>query len=334
MKFSLTLIKFSLIGYCFLSSYQSFAFDSAKIEAETDKSIQELYHTLNGMPNSSMTERINWFSAQFIGTPYVLGALGEGPNARYDQFPRYRTDSFDCDTYVNTVLSLALANSVSSFKECMRYNRYKDGKSNYIQRNHFTSIDWNKNNQSRGVLKDITLTFKNEHNQSVALYAYALINKPGWYEYKTSDTIRLQHGTEQEKNERLTELKGKGMKLEITPSNLPYIPLTALFADGAANKHLFSQIPNGAIVEIVRPNWNLHEKIGTNLNISHLGFAVWVNNVLYFRQASSQYGKVVDTPMIDYLNEARNSPTIKGINIQVVIPDKPTVKSCKQFHKE
>nr|WP_277619301.1 N-acetylmuramoyl-L-alanine amidase-like domain-containing protein [Legionella norrlandica] len=90
-------------------------------------------------------------------------------------------------------------------------------------------------------------------------------------------------------------------------------------------------MPNGAIIEIVRPNWDLRKEIGTALNISHLGFAIWINDKLYFRQASSQYGKVIDVPLIDYLDKARSSPTIKGINIQVVLPTKPTSNGCKLF---
>jgi hypothetical protein len=111
--------------------------------------------------------------------------------------------------------------------------------------------------------------------------------------------------------------------LETTASKVPYIPFTALFPENKPNLYLFSQIPNGAVIEIVRPNWDLRKQIGTFLDISHLGFAVWHKGVLYFRQASSQYGKVVDVPLIDYLKEALISLTIKGINVQIVVPQKP-----------
>ncbi len=37
-------------------------------------------------------------SEEFLGKPYILGALGEGPKARYDQFPAYRVECFDCVT--------------------------------------------------------------------------------------------------------------------------------------------------------------------------------------------------------------------------------------------
>jgi hypothetical protein len=104
-------------------------------------------------------------------------------------------------------------------------------------------------------------------------------------------------------------------------AKLPYIPLTALFqSNGQANQALFDQIPDGAIIEIVRPNWSLKDKIGTNLDVSHLGFAFRHDGQLWFRNASSQFHRVVDEPLISYLDKARSSPTIKGINIQVLVP--------------
>lgn len=105
-------------------STPSITTNSAAIEEQANSSIRKLYHTLNTMPNTSMADRIDQISAYFKGTKYILGSLGEGPDARYDQFPRYRVDGFDCDTYVNTVLSLALANSLESFQECLKHTRY------------------------------------------------------------------------------------------------------------------------------------------------------------------------------------------------------------------
>ncbi|WP_298626296.1 N-acetylmuramoyl-L-alanine amidase-like domain-containing protein [uncultured Legionella sp.] len=330
MKYTPTPLRSILAITLFITGLSSYAINSKAIEQQADGSIKELYHTLNTMPNKSMAERIDWFSSQFKDVPYILGSLGEGPNARYDQYPLYRIDGFDCDTYVNTVLALALANSLDTFKQCLEYSRYKDGKISYINRNHFTSIDWNANNQQRGMLKDITLTIKNKQNKSVALYAEALIDKPGWYAHKKVNTIRLQKENKQEQEQRLAELKNKGSQLKATVSKIPYIPFTVLFPmNDAPNLYLFSQIPTGAIIEIVRPGWDLRKVIGTSLNISHLGFAIRINDQLYFRQASSQYGKIVDVPLIDYLKEAIESPTIKGINVQIVLPKKPVRHNCR-----
>ena len=306
----------------FIISFNSYSLNSHTIEQQANSSINELYHSLNNFPNSSMTQRLHWFSKHFLGIIYVLGSLGEGPNARYDQFPRYRIDAFDCDTYVNTVLALALANSLPNFKQCINKLRYKNGDISYINRNHFTSIDWNENNQKRGFLKDITLTIHDKNNHLVAIYGYAEINKPKWYAHKTQNTIRIDTNKKELLEKRLSELKSKANNLEIKTSKLAYLPFTALFPEKKPDFYLFSQIPDGAIIEIIRPNWDLRKQIGTFLDISHLGFTFWENGTLYFYQASYQYGKVVAVPLIDYLKDALESPTIKGINVQIVLTSK------------
>lgn len=329
MRYTITPLKCLVILAGFAGSVMSFAINSKTIEDQADSSISALYHRLNAMPNTSMAERIDWISAQFKGRSYLLGSLGEGPNARYDQYPRYRTDAFDCDTYVNTVVALALANSLPTFQECLRFTRYEAGKIAYIHRNHFTSIDWNINNQQRGLFKDITLDIKNEQSKPVAQIAHAIIDKANWYAYKKLSTIRLQKDNKEEQKKRLVELKAKMNAYKPVTSDIPYLPLSSLFfADNKPNMYLFTQIPQGAIIEIIRPNWNLRKEIGTALNVSHLGFAIWKKDQLYYREASSQLGGVVDVPLIEYLKEARKSPTIKGINVQVMLPLKPVVANC------
>jgi hypothetical protein len=332
MSYIIFPLKYLFIFAFLTNSTLGVAINSEQIEEQANASISELYHTLKSKPNLSMTERINWISNQFKGKVYILSSLGEGPNAHFDQFPKYRVDGFDCDTYVTTVVSLALANSLKSFQQCLKFTRYENGIIEYIHRNHFTSLDWNINNQRRGILKDITLNITNPQKSKVALYAEALIDKPSWYAHKTRDTIRLQNNDPALQESRLAELKAQGSRLKITPSKLAYIPLTALFSEkNEPNLHLFSQIPEGAIVEIVRPNWDLQKQIGTALNVSHLGFVFWINKQPYFRQASSQEGKVFDVPLIKYLREAKTSPTIKGINVQIILPSKPISGACRIF---
>lgn len=313
-----------LFFYITFSSLNSYGLNATLIEQQADAVIKELYHSIATMPNnSSMSERLDWFSKHFKGSVYVLGSLGEGESGRYDQFPRYRTDAFDCDTYVNTMLALALSNSLLGFQQCINELRYKNGKVSYINRDHFTSIDWNEYHQQNGLFKDITLSIKNKKNKSVAQYALTLIDKPNWYTHKTLSSIRIDNPNKTIKEQRLTELKNKSKNLEVKTSKVPYLPFSALFPDNKTpDLYLFSQIPNGAIIEIIRPNWDLREQIGTYLDISHLGFAFWDKDILYFREASSQFGKVVDVPLIDYLREATKSPTIKGINVQIVLPQK------------
>lgn len=303
----------------FLSTQLCHALNSSAIEKQADITINALYHRANHLKNHSTANRIEWFSAQLKGKPYLLGSLGEGPTALYDQFPLYRMDAFDCETFVTTVLALTKANSLKTFEQQLKEIRYKDGKVDYLYRNHFTSLDWNQNNQKQGLVKDITMEIKDKNNHSVALWAAALIDKPSWYANKLPSSIRLQKPNAAEQQKRLQDLKNKGLSLNATPAKIPYLPLSVLFINKQTpDLYLFSQIPNGSIIEIVRPNWDLRKTIGTALNVSHLGFAIWINGQLFFRQASSQLGKVVDTPLIEYLKEAQLSPTIKGINVQIV----------------
>ena len=85
MKYTITPLKYLFMISCLTTSFISFAINSKSIEEQSNNTIKALYHTLSTMPNTSMPERIDWISAQFKGKPYLLGALGEGPNAYYDQ---------------------------------------------------------------------------------------------------------------------------------------------------------------------------------------------------------------------------------------------------------
>lgn len=290
--------------------------------------IIQLYSELAKTPTENMANRLEIISHYFLGKPYLLGALGEGENARYDQSPRYRKDGFDCETIVDTVLAIALASNVEGFEQCIDRIRYKNGQVDFITRNHFTDLDWNKNNQNQGYLVDITQQITDKTKQPIAQIATAIINKPAWYQHLKSAVIKLERADKNEREMRLVELQERGKQLAITPISIPYIPLSILFdKQGNANLTLFSQIPHGAIIEIIRPNWDLREQIGTCLNISHLGFVFWKKNQLLFRQASSNLRQIRDVSLINYLKEARASPTIKGINIQIVKPVSPICNS-------
>lgn len=320
----LLFVKYFIILYLF--SFASFATPHPK-EVEADLIIDQLYAYLkkvshNNSNKQSMSTRLDLISEFFMGKKYLLGALGEGINARFDQQPRYRTDLFDCETYVTTVLALAFADKTDEFKICLKKIRYFEGQVAFTKRNHFTELDWNYNNYKQGFIKDFTSAIKDQNNKSVSQIASTVIDKPSWYDKFTTSNIRIE-ASNKEKLKRLAELKNKGKHLAKIKTNTPYIPFSALFfKTDKPNLYLFSQIPNGSIIEIIRPNWNLQNKIGTNLNISHLGFAFWRHGTLLFREASSIYGKVVDIPLIQYLDSARNNATIKGINIQVVLPKK------------
>lgn len=323
MSYSLKPHYISLI-LCFLINFSVNGYSQSALQSDSDRTIQTLYASINRHPLMTIAERIEYISAYFLNKPYELGPLGEGNNAYFDQSPLYRVDKFDCQTYVDTILALALANNLDEFQRCINTIRYKDGKISFISRNHFTSLDWNRNNAKQGYIKDITASVKDEQGESIAAQATALIDKSSWYQHLSLETIKLTSSTKERQKSRLDKLQKIGKQFKKHYVRVAYLPLSTLFNSNKEPKaFLFAQIPNGAIIEIVRPNWDLTKQIGTALNISHLGFVFWKNNQLIFRQASSVSNKIIEIPLVDYLKSALDSPTIKGINVQIVLD-----KSC------
>lgn len=280
--------------------------------------VESLQHIMskNAM---SLPNRIEYVSRHFLNKPYEANALGEGAFATYDQGLLYRLDAFDCETYVDTVLAIALSSDFEGFKQTIQHIRYQNGHVSFTTRNHFASLDWNLNNQKNGILQDITETMVDAQNQPISRIAVAVIDKPHWYAKLPATRIRLPKASSEEQKNILTALHAEGLKMNVATAAIPYIPLTALFdKKGRPQQKLFRQIPHAAVVEIVRPNWNLTNEIGTHLNVSHMGWVFWKNGELRFRHAA-MHQKVQEVSFIHYLKKALKSPTIRGINIQIVI---------------
>ena len=310
-----------LIGYmCMLPWVVTSAQPLLPEERRSKEQLAELYQVSLENQRLSINQRLNKYSQLFLGKPYILYALGEGPEADFDQNPRFRFDGFDCETYVTTVIALSLSKNTQQFISLMNKIRYRNGTISFLNRHHFTDSDWNKYNQNAGIIKDITENIHDAHHKSVAKLAQTQINKSNWVYYTADKRIFLPNASSEEKTNKTQTLIKNARNIPIQNSSIPYIPLSRLFNEQQKPIwYLWKQIPDGAIIEIIRPNWPLKSKIGTNLNVSHLGFAFWRNNVLWFRHASNTENKVVELPMADYLRNALDSPTIKGINIQVVI---------------
>jgi len=289
--------------------------------AQYNQEIERYYATIPDSQSEDTILRIVAASQFFMDRPYLLGPLGEGPEGDFDQAPLYRTDVFDCLTYASTVLALAHAKNLDEFQSVIRKVRYQDGQPSFLSRNHFTSIDWNKTNQRNGYIRDITYHIVGHQQQAIAQLAKADISKAAWYAAKPISAIRHRASvTDQKARELKDKLLQSTQNLPDETSEVIYLPLSALFdSEGNSHSSVFNQIPNGAVIEIVRPNWQLKDLIGTNLQISHLGFAIYKDGICYFREASSTQKKVIDIPLDEYLKGYLNSPTVKGINVQEVL---------------
>ncbi len=278
--------------------------------------IQNYYQSNKEASSPIINNRLLSASSVFLGKPYYLGALGEGPGAKFDKHPLYRTDKFDCVTYIETVLALAESTSFRGFQDHILQIRYSDGIPTYLSRNHFTSIDWNPRDQKLGYITDSTKTLYPTQYK----IAVANINKAAWYQHKTlKDLIMFKTLRKTEQAKKLAAFRSLGHNIPNQISKINYVPIKDFFdAKGQPIPQMFAKIPSGVIIEIIRPDWNLKKLIGTNLNVSHMGLGLRLNKTLYFREASSIKHKVIDTPLSEYLHHYLHSKTVKGINIELI----------------
>jgi len=269
----------------------------------------QLYQHPMMHPAKTLYERLDFLTHHFLGRPYILGAQGEGEEGDFDQFPLYRFDGFDCVTFVNNLLALALSHDEISFKNNLLKINYYNSKPLFQNRFHFMSLDWNPQNQ-KNYLADITETFVDENKHSIAEFAEGVIDKRNWFLYRTEKDIRLNQS---EKNgEKLAALKKLADLFKPEWVRMPYLPLQKLLE----NPSYLEQFPELSIIEIVRPNWNLRDKIGTNLHVSHLGFGLRSpNGEMLFRHASSEQKGVVQNNLMAYLANYLKSDTVKGIHV-------------------
>lgn len=226
----------------------------------------------------SFSKRIEAIARAWVGRPYgVGGPLGEGPGGRYDQDPLYRTDTFDCTTFVETVLALANTEGpdvLACFRDEMNALRYRNGQVSYADRNHIIETDWTPLNSEAGYVRDATLKAFGKDN---VREARAWIDKKSWYRAKKLEDLKLIAPRSIEARKRLLkEWIDEGKPFAPTRVSLPYVPKQRLLA-------LKDRLPALAVLNIVRPDWNVRKRVGTNLLISHqalltrsdLGLRVW-----------------------------------------------------------
>lgn len=85
------------------------------------------------------------------GAPYLTAPLGGG--AGLPEVLNAGLEGFDCVTFVETVVALALSEDETSFRERLRLLRYSRGEISWETRRHYFSL-WLKENRQEGRLLD------------------------------------------------------------------------------------------------------------------------------------------------------------------------------------
>lgn len=161
---------------------------------------------------------------EYLGASYKSDPLGE--EMPPDSDPLIRTDAFDCTTFVETALAK------SEVKKLTRI-RYKDGKVDFLKRNHFIETDWLPNNSD--FVQDVTSEYGETDIRKV------IINKKNWLH--VVHNINFDIPTQ--------EVVLNYIPYEKLNKIYPKKPLIVLFIAGKSEKS---------------------DKIGTDLAVVHMGF--------------------------------------------------------------
>lgn len=261
-------------------------------------------------PEQATLDRIDYISKLLLNHPYEEFISGEGEHGDLVTKPIWTLNKFDCLTYVDTVLALSFSKSESEFETNIGNIRYKNRPYVFLNRNHFTNIDWNYNNQKKLYISDITKSLASNKVKT----QYTTINKPRWYQALATHSELWQKYSGKKLNPDSTKkLKSLSQETQSIKSIISYIPISEIInTDGK----ILEKLPKISIVEFVRNNWDT-KILGTDLDISHIGFLIKKDNKIILRHASQEKKITIDADFISYLKK-HYSKSLVGINIQKI----------------
>ena len=272
----------------------------AAFQAPTDAQIAKRVNKIHKR-TSDPGRRVEAVSELFLGTPYKLGPLGEGPDGEFDRYPLMRFDAFDCTTLVEEVMALALERELPAASAALQKIRYREGRVGFATRNHFPELDWIAQNVWAGYLRDVTQQVAGDRTVQIA----KVISKRDWYAHLSTASIEGRF-TPEEKAKRLPRLHALGLAFEDQRAMLAVVPMEAF-------PQALERIPSGTIANLVRAD--LPDK---PVLISHQVLLIKKGELWFVRHAAS--GKTVeDAPALEYFYRYFNAkwPLI-GLNLNVL----------------
>lgn len=245
----------------------------------------------------SFAKRVDYWSQYFwqSSSPREkMGSISDAP--KIEDVTPLLSDRFDCTTFVETVAALSRSESADDFFSKLVEIRYRDGKADYVHRNHFPEVDWIPNNEKAGILSDITA--RTAQNAKVPLKT----------EEKTIDRLAwLNLQIQQRKVTR--ELASSGANVEwreAAHAKVNYLAVEDV-------EKVLQQIPDGAILNLVRKNDGKHPVL-----ISHQGYLFRSGGTVMLRHASTG-GNIRNVVLTEYLRSLVESSSgawpVVGINL-------------------
>ncbi len=119
----------------------------------TNQQIDSVLRAISQQP-LTITEKMNRFSEYFLGTPYNLNCVGDGPYALYEAWPLVNFKETNCMAFCEHVLALSISDYWDNFFNNLQQIRYRDGFIGMKTRNHYTMADWLP--QNSWLLQDVS----------------------------------------------------------------------------------------------------------------------------------------------------------------------------------
>ncbi len=269
IKLLITLILFSVTIVAQQKIYQISKLEINKLL--TDKSNENL----------TVTERMSFYSEMFLGMPYGLTCVGDGPYALYDTKPQLTLDTTNCMVFCEDVLALAISDSYENFFNNLQQIRYKDGIVGMKTRNHYTMGDWLPEN--RWLLHDVAIEVAGSKAKTL--------------------TRTISHKT---------FFAGKGIEdmryvKEDRTITVNYIPFDALLG-------VKDNFKDGDILALMFKNLN-------NIFSGHMLMAYNTPNGKVIRESSLSKATALDTPYEEWVAKFDNSKKYIGIALMRVNDD-------------
>lgn len=237
------------------------------------------------------------FARKFLGCPYVEKTLER--NKR--ECLVVNCHEYDCTTYVETLLALALCSNhgettFGEFVNRLRSIRYFNDDIKYATRKHYFS-SWIIDNTKLGIIEEVDLSQKMGGTADIRVAQKKLsIN------YMSTNSEKYPMIKREEESIKFI----RSVEKQLTGLVTHYIPKADLRNTPQNNEYLKRYIHDGDILAIVTSI--------NGLDVSHIGIAVWNNDTLHMINASQIHKKVIEEPMTLYDYMQRHSKQ-RGIRI-------------------
>jgi hypothetical protein len=285
---------------------------------------------------SDLPSTLDRASAALLGRPYELGPLGEGTDK-----PLYRTDAFDCTTYIETVMAVAYCageNGAACVKKRMNEIRYGGGTVSFAERNHIPELDWLPHNVEKGFLEDLSGAFFPGEWKT----ARSTIDRAAWLESKGAkgpavpavdlkylpvsyffEHAELKPADLEVLDEKLAAAKAAAAEEkdeELRVKKNFRAELEYLRATWVAKTDRLAQIPSGTILNLVRAPVKDKVKARLSTLISHQGLVLQTAKGTRLRHAAANVGHVSEQSLADYLLRFVKSGNYCGIALYRILP--------------